>query len=430
MGAVNKRIYLYKLLGANTWDESNPIDLSSYAYDTEVNEGIGNIKDSFSFRLAKGDTYFASGASVPEDGDLLRIWMKRDSASFVDADLLIEGTVKAVEQSITTSTNSLKVSGYDFFEMLFDFQVPVAIQQKNWAEALQILMQDAQMVSRGLKWDPANPTVKADGSTEFPLFDLAMNYTPFYQIVEKLTSDKYTEDGQYVYYITTDLSGTRYLTIRSTKDSTVGTITEGAASTIAQSPTSIKISKTKENVKNFIVFYAGDDLRGNSIQGVYYDLSSIGKHGFKYHYMVDETGDTAKTILYDEASVNSSDFNFSGGKWTSTDHFPTSYSYSWSILLDGAAVQSTDADDFVDDHADLARQQARAIADNFAKNSGKVKYVTTIAYLFRRDLALGSLYQCNLPSRNINRPLRLAEARHSISGTDYTFEEDYSRADV
>lgn len=430
MGAVGQQVYLYKAIGSGLWDTSNPIDLSTFAYDVEVKEGIGNIKDSFSFRLAKGDTYFTSSASKPVDGDLIRIWIKRDSSTFTSSDLKMEGTIKAVEQEISTNTNSLKISGYDFFEMMFDFQVPVSIQQKNWAEAIQILMQEAQMVSRNLIWDPNNPTLKADGTTSFPLFDLAMNYTPFYQIVEKLTSNEYTEDGQYVYFITADASGNRYLSIRSTKDSVLSTIGEGEASTLIQSPTKIKITKSKEDVKNFIVFYAGDDLRGNSIQGLYYDLSSIAKHGFKYHYMVDETGDTAKTILYDEASANSSSFNFSNGKWTDTNHFPTSYNYSWSILLDGASVTSTDNNDFVEDHAALARQQARAIADNYSKNAGKVKYKVTMNYFFRNDLTLGGLYLVNLPSRNISKELRLNEATYTVKGTDYMFEEDYSRADV
>ena len=438
MGSVHKKILLYTQLGSGVWDESNPVDLSSYAYDCEVRKAINNSKDKFSLRLPKGDTYYSGTDPVVENGDLVRIWMKRDSVTYTDSDMAMEGVVDSVSQDIDTTTNSIKVSGFDFFEAMFDVQIPVSIIQKNTMEALQELMEEADFASKNLFWASAaygytgtpNPTTKVDG-TSFPLFDLSLNYTPFCQIVEKITADEYTDDGQYYYFVEADpTSGRRYLVVRTTKDTMVGTLSEGAAATLSQSPMKINVTKEKTELKNFIIFYAGTDLKGNSIQDVYYDLTSIGKNGFKYYYMVEETGDVAKTVIYDEASANESSFNFSGGKWTATqDYYPTSYPYTWSKLLDGATVISANDDEFNDDYVDICKQQARQVANQFAEGTSKVKYKTVIEYLFRNDLTMGKLYTMDLPSRGISRDLRVSEAVMKVNGTTYTFEEDNHRAE-
>ena len=58
------------------------------------------------------------------------------------------------------------------------------------------------------------------------------------------------------------------------------------------------------------------------------------------------------------------------------------------------------------------------------EGSSKPKYAVDITVPFRNDFVIGENYPVNLPSRNINRTLRLMEATYDVQGVKLTFEED------
>lgn len=424
--AVFKKIYVYKK-NASAWD-TTAFDLSPYTYDPEVNKAIGNQKDTFSFKINNPDFVFSVIPFTLEYGDLVRIWMKAGDASFSTDDLVMEGVIRGTPVDYASSGRVLSVKGNDFFEECFDVQVPAGYLDKKYFEMLQDLLEKEPFKARGLYWDSTNPTTKSDG-TDFPVKDFTVDYTPFYQIVEKLTSNQYTEDGQYLYYITTDGTN-RYLTIRNKQETTtVGELKEGIGTR------RITIDKVKDKVRNYVVFFAGNDLYGNVIRNFEADHDSIGKIGFKYYYMTEETSNIATNIMYDEALEDErqggGNFNFSNGEWTSSDHFPTSFvsPYTWKkFKLSGATVSSTSASDFNDDLRDIAKEQARQQARKLIENSKIPPYEGKIIYKFRNDLTLGGLYQINIPSRGINRQLRIKSLNHKINSTEVEFTEDETRS--
>lgn len=424
-GTVYQRVYVYKRAG-DTWS-STYNDLTLKASDVQVKKGIQNIKDTFSFRLNKAHTFFTGVIPDIDYGDLVKIWMKRDSYTFLDADLLMEGVVDSTPMKIDTTGRILEVKGNDFFETCFDVQVPVSGYEgteKTWREILIGLMNRWEFQSRNLYWDSTNPTTKTDSSS-FPKLNIALNYTPFYQIVEKLTSNESTGDGQYIYYITSS-GGNRYLTIRAkTETVSLGTFTEGILTE------SIDVDKNKDDVKNFVVYNAGNDLAGNPIEYVEYDPSSIGKLGYKYYYMIEETADVSTTIMQEEVKLNGgANFNWSAGKWTSESHYPTAYNYVWNQKLASATVTSISATDFDDDLRDLSLQSAKIVARRLIDESKTPKYSTKENFKFRNDFVLGGLYDVVIPDRNLNRKLRITEATYALTGTDITFEEDSHRASL
>jgi hypothetical protein len=437
MGAVFQRVYVYKREGSgstSTWS-STPTDLSMYAFDVTVKKGIQNIKDTFSFKLNKAQDYYSESTPIIEYGDLVRIWMKRDSFTFTDSDLLIEGVVNSTPMSFGSNGRILTVKGNDFFETMFDVMLPVSGlegKQKTWNEILQALMDRLEFKSRNLFWATSangwsggdNPTTKYNGDS-FPQIDVALNFTPFYKIVEMLTSPENTGDGQYTYRVGYE-GGKRFLVITSQQEASElaiireGTLTEG-----------LKIDKQSDDTKNYVIFNCGNDLYGNPIEHFEVDYDSAGKVGFKYYYMIEETADTADTILQDEAKADGgANFNWSDGRWTSTDHFPlaTSYPYTWNTTtLTGATVQSTDNADFNDDLINLALEKGRDRAKQFIDHSKVPKYEETIHFRFRNDFTIGGLYRVVMPSRNIDRLLRVKEATYRLTGVDITFEEDQHR---
>lgn len=436
MGAVYQQVLLYKkqgtLSGNDAWSTSSNT-ISNVAIDVEIKKGVMNVKDTFSFRLARPQTYYTSATPTVEYGDLVRIYFTRDTTTFTVSDLLIEGVVTTVPLDEGPDNKFITVKGNDFFEMMFSVQIPISGlegSQKTCMEILRGAMDRYEFSSRNLYWDSTNPTTKANGDS-FPIIDLALNYTPFYQIVEKLTSNENTGDGQYVYYVTTD--GTRrYLTIRNRQEATtLGSFTEG---TLTES---IKLEKNKDDVKNFVIYNAGNDLAGNPAEFFVADYASIGKVGFQEYYMIEETADVTDYVMQEEArQAGTTYFAWANGKWDATSsgtvgQYPKAFPYTWQRWqISGTYATATDDEEFDDQLRTIGMNQASIIARNFIERTKTPKYRTEMSFRFRNDFTLGGLYDVVVPTRNINRKLRITEATHTLRGTTITFEEDEHRAEL
>lgn len=449
MGAVYQRVYVFKKQGEETslgaWNATQ-LDLSMKAFGTEVKKGTQNIKDTFTFILNRAQDFY-KGKTVPdiEYGDLVRIWMKRDSSTFVDSDLLMEGIVVSAKMKIGPSGRILTIKGTDFFETLFNVQIPVSGvegRRKTWNEILRALLNQFEFRSRNLFWAVAangwtggdNPTVKSDGSS-FPQIDFALNYTPFYKIVETLSSDENTGDGQYTYRVGFE-GGKRFLVLNHQKEtSALATLTEGELATVNSTligMESIQVDKASLNTINYVVYNGGNDLYGDPIEYFVVDYDSAGKIGFKYYYMIEETSDTSKTIMQEEALAdNGSTFNWSAGRWTSDDHFPTSFNYTWlTQTFEGSAPVSTNKADFNDDLREIVEEKVQTRAQNLIDNSKTPQYTEKLSFPFRNDLVLGGSYQISIPDRSINRKLRIKEISYTIKDTIVDFEEDVDKAEL
>lgn len=444
MGAVFQRVYVYKRTGgilatSNAGWSTTANDFSNSAFDVEVKKGVQSIKDTFSFRIARPQDIYDTSTPDIEYGDLVTIWFRRADSSFVDADMVIQGVVQNVPLTMGADSKYVAVKGNDFFEEVFAVQIPVSGlegKQKTWKELLQALLDRFEFNSRNLFWDPSNNNAgngspagvgtKSDGSS-FPIKEYATNYTPFNEIVEKLTSNEFTGDGQYVYYITTDGTN-RYLTIRHRQESTVLSPTLGAfvEGTMTES---ISVDRDSDATVNFVVFNAGNDLSGNPTEWYATDLSSIGKVGFKYFYMIEQTADITSTIMQEEAKIdNGANFNWANGNWTSNNHYPTAYPYVWQRwFVAGAAPSSSSATDFDADLRAIAREQGDNRAREFIEQSKRPHYSVKMGFQFRNDFTLGGLYQVTIPTRGLSVKMRLTEVTHRLSGTDISFEEDWHR---
>jgi hypothetical protein len=415
------------------------------SFDIEVRKGIQNVKDTFNFRLNKAQEFYDSTTPDIEYGDLVRIWMKRDSATFTDSDLLIEGVVAATPMKIGPSGRFLQVKGNDFFETLFNVQLPVSGiegKQKTWNEILQALLVRFEFRSRNLYWASAangwtggdNPTVKSDG-TSFPKIDFAVNYTPFYKIVEMLTSGENTGDGQYTYRVGFE-GGKRFIVISHQQETTaLATFTEGGYSTVDSTRIgmeTIQVDKASMATINYVIYNGGDDLYGDPIEYFVVDYDSAGKIGFKYYYMIEETQDTAKNIMQEEALAdNGATFNWSNGQWTSENHFPIAYNYTWlTQTFDGSAPVSTSDADFNNDLRQVVEEKVRMKAQNLIDNSKTPQYTEKVSYPFRNDLVVGGSYQINIPDRNINKTLRIHEITYKLTGVDVELIEDVTQAEL
>lgn len=203
----------------------------SDAFNVGVAKGMGKIKNSFSFSVPRGFDYFAISPNPLIVENLVKIWIWRDSVSYTDADLQMMGTIKDVSQSIDDSGDVLNISGDDFSEMFFDTQIPLRAENKSWVDIIQfdILGFLNESGIKSIEWYSAgNPTTK-NNIDSFPLKTLIINYTKISELIDKLTSDEFTGDGKYVWWVEpqSPTSNKYWFKTAFKATSVAGTVTQG-----------------------------------------------------------------------------------------------------------------------------------------------------------------------------------------------------------
>lgn len=428
MGSVIKKVVHVPKDGED-WDEASAVELST-ARNIQVNAGWGSIKDDFSITLSNGSAFFddkfTSVTPYIEEEDLIRIYIKdnaADSYTFVDDDLIIEGTVRQANQEVNESGNIVTINGFNFAEVFFDAEIPFPPFNEEFddsgtcmemARAIVDFLSDAMGVP--ISWDTTNPSVKKDGITSFPTKNLALNYTPVFVILEKIFSTEFTEDGQYYWYLKKSSGNQRLLTVLPKTNTTQSLVFDQNLMI-----NNLSIERGKDTVKNFVIYNAGIDLYGHSVEDYTVDVSSVGKYGWKTHYMVEETGMIFGALFQEEVKNNAGSFSFDA-EGNINSNFPTSYPYTFSFDATKSAANDAEFNNVIKVEA---LRQGLEQADRLIEQTSIAQYVVTATIPFRNDLVLGGLYDIQLSrARPFSRKLRLKEIRHIGAKTTAVFDED------
>mgnify|MGYP006296786587 CR=1 FL=1 len=382
----------------------------------EVVIGWGSQKDAASFLISKGDTYFepdnqnmddTSDPPYFEEEGLVRFYVAKDVSvphTFTTDDLLFEGTVDNATQTLNESGNEVNVSTFNFYEVFFDVETPYYEENLNCIEHARELLNILRKSGTIITWDDNNPTLKKDGATSFPKKPLALDYTPAFVILEKLLGEEFTEDGQYYWYLSKDSNGQRKLSIRPKDDTLSGTIDESLPIQ------NIDIDKGKDGVINYVIY---NDFT--------YDASSIGKYGWKTHFLIEETGQIFAALHVEETNENSGSFTFdSNGNLTS--NFPGSYPYTFHF---DSSISVSNNSDFNEELRIEALRQGFEIADAFIKQTAKTQYIVNVSLPYRNDLIVGGLYSFDLSRiRTFDKQLRLKQITYTLNGITASFDQD------
>jgi hypothetical protein len=118
------------------------------------------------------------------------------------------------------------------------------------------------------EWDPVtqtgNPITKRDGVTAFPAIDYYTDYKPNYEVIADLCQDKYTEDGEYYFYIKPNLNSVssqpEYLfVVRPRILTKEGNLKENIDFKL------INRTKDKGDIVTFLIIRCGRDIYKNNI---------------------------------------------------------------------------------------------------------------------------------------------------------------------
>jgi len=273
-------------------------------------------------------------------------------------------------------------------------------------------------------------------------------YRTAVEMVQELSSDNYTGNGQYLFYVNfNDALPTpgapsgykgRYEIIWDKKQTTSSITLSESGDYIEK----LDISKTTDDVINCVIYNAGVDLEGSGIEGINYNFSFT-SYGLSWQY-ISSTSDKFQMALTTEQSSNPSKFPRDATTRKFTSGYPLAYPYQF--------VSCTTCNDLGNETSSVHPSVANAHDYNnvlryYAKKLAK-DFTTTVITLYSRPrfivkaqysrsssqtFALGGLYYINYPTFGLNmlgngtypnRLMRLYQIDYNYDNTIITLKED------
>lgn len=400
-----------------TWSETTTDVVDFYDPILEVN--AGDKKDSFSLKLNNPNGIYDN---VYQPNDKLTISRVTNSDSFSTDDIKMIGVIRDVPTDSSGSKDEVRLEGYNFSEAITTALVFYdAATNKSPLEIVKEAISTVALQNSNfaVTWDTTNNPLlyKKDGTTLFPTLKKRYFYVPLSKVIEEMLSDKYTEDGTYMWWVDNE----NKFQVRSNAGGDAYSYNiETDTDTI-----NYKDGKDIKDVKNFIILKGGTDPSGKQLQVVLRDYSSISKHGMRYYYAVSQN-------TYAE-NLNKLDV----GK-ESTTRYPTTYpfttnwkaSYTGTVegvsVVEGNTIEVTSDLEYKEVLREEALTQLKAEAQQIIDGTkfGKLKVDITVR-AGSKDWLLGDRITCTIPKiSDLPKVLRVREIQYTSDTDTYSLEED------
>lgn len=433
MGYAKCEIRLYKKLTENTWSSSyTDIPISS----VDLKEGIEATKDTFKFNMINANKIYKSTFGLD---DRVALYMYRDKASAEATDLVIDGMITEIDQDISTAGRKLTIKGANRTQYLLGalVQIPFVAGDKKCYEAIQEAIKKVNNLNAAeegdvkyIDWEDYIVTTKKD-ATDFPNKAFIWTYKPAYKAIEEWSTDEYTEDGGYIFWIDTD--GKFHWT---SKPSAISyTLSEGD-----EIINKLSIKQGSWDVFNAVIASVGKDCYGHGNHILEYNPLSMADTGTKWKYM--RLDNISAQLITEEVENNTSRFNLGSDNEVIGDPFPTSYvsptQYEMQFNnLDNNYEEVSPATKEVSSDAEFnlqIRRKARVIGreqiKTFLDKYGEVRYKSDIEVNGTLDYVKGNLLTLSCDSHDLSeQKLRIMDIQHRFSSAGWTTilscEEDY-----
>lgn len=353
------------------------------AMDVATREGIETTIDSFSIRVM-GD---GLGSLVVDIEDTIKIYLGRGRSA--PTTLVMEGIINSIKYEITNKGGIYTIAGVNKLEHIMNNVIPAAYKASDaWTSSTIIsdLITKVNDFNTGVKdtWIDIGKTISAT-TKEIDYYEMEK---PIYHHIEQLSTNEYTGNGTYVYYLDTSNNFVWKPRPTDAAGSETGTFEEGVDAL------SIKLEKGIFNVINALIVNCGVDYSGRKITTYRVNTPSIGKFGFKWKYV-------------------------------SKTNFASSY----------IAANASGTDSEVRTYA---RDRAKAWADDVLKLLGAARYKATIEVRGSTSYVKGDVWKVKMRNYTFNTGkkyynLRMTNVRHNYSSkqgwiTTLELEEDEDTA--
>jgi len=400
---VYYKIELYRRLdsGSGNWS-TIPYEVTG-AFTKTINLGIKDKKDSFSFNLLNtNNKYFGSGA-VFRNGDRIVIYAKKNSTTVTIDDMLIDGTILVVKEQMAGS-NIITIEGKNRTEMFLEGISFISTSvDKTPAEILEaaLVFHNSNNENFHITWKsdnpPTSPTAgkKSDG-TDFPAYKVDDFYKPMNILFERYSSNEYTQDGNYYYYINPS-NELVWKQMNSTVETTTPIEEEECES--------ITCSNKTDNIVNALIIYCGSDAYNRGVRTQTSNWSSMAKNGAKFKIMT-STNSTASEIMTAEATKS--------GKFTDGKTFPDSGEYPYTTTWGVVCANDKEYNEAL---RTQIKNQAKLKGEEYLKKLSAEPLTVNATLPFTKKYVLGGVYYINFPSYGVsNKLMRI----HNIAYHDYT----------
>lgn len=421
MGYAKCEIRQYKKLTENTWsDDYNDIPVAS----VDLKEGIEATKDTFKVTLINADKMYKSQFGLD---DRIALYMWRNKADAESTDLVIDGMITEINQSIGEGGRKLSIKGANRTQYLLGslVQIPFIAENHKCYEAIQEVINKVnnnnQAISTGdakyIDGTSSVATTKRDSSA-FPDKSFVWAYKPAYTAIEAWSTDEYTEDGGYIYYIDTD-----NIFHWEAKPSTSSySLTEGDAII-----NTLSIQQGSWDVFNAVIVSVGRDCYGHGNHILQYNPISMVDVGTKWKFL--NMDSITPDLLTAEFTANPASFDTGSDTEVKGDFFPTSYNYNLQFLKidsDYTLVEPTSSTVSSDNEFNLQiRRKARLIgrerAQTMLNKYGEVRYKTKIEVNGTLDYVKGNMMDLTCDSHNLSaQKMRIVDIQHRFDASGWT----------
>ena len=403
MAYIYYKIELYKRKtdGSGGWETT--AETISGHFNKRVQRAIGSKKDTFSFNLMNSYNKYFSPTSKFENGDLIKIYAKKNSMTITIDDLLLAGTILNVVSTMGTN-NVVRIEGKSRTETFLEGLCFVtSATELTPPEILErsLNFYNSNNTNYPITWKATNPSTKSDGSS-FPTYYIADFYKPMNQVFERYSGTDYTKDGNYYYYINDD----NELVWTQMANESNADLNEVQCQKVS-------VNSKQDTIINSIYLKCGSDLYGKGITSYTFDYSSRAKNGAKWKILT-STNNLFNSISTYEIITNSASFDVDG------DQFPTSYNYTTTF---GETV-SSDAEYNTALRLE-ARRRGKEEGNNYLTQYKEEVLKATATLPFTRDYFYGNVLSCTFPSYNLeNKKLRITTIEYKDYSTILHLRED------
>ena len=424
---LEHRSGVYKLLFVYVDD----VEVFDYSF---INNGT---TISFNSAPATGTGNIKLVYPVFQQDDVIRIYRIRNKSTFSDNDIIMEGTIVTVAGKTGPDNRNLSITGESFLTQLFK-----GLVFTRPSDSLDYAHQYVQDVIAQINQFNQDRPIYGENPSEWTAIGNAettkdiqytMSYKTAIEIIEDLSIDDNTGNGQYMYYLLYNSTEDRYEFNWVAKSATSDyTLVEGTDYIL-----NISLSIDNDEVINAVIYNCGQDCEGNSMEFPFFDFTSGGGSKWKY---VTSTNTIAESLINNEFENNTDVWDYqtaSDGTKKRTSNYPNSYTgYATQFNdRDGSGaktaneVNPSNDTEFNDAIWTEAKWQGWAIAKSIIEVLKDPKQKLTIEMDWGSDTnssyAIGNIITCTFPSYGMEeQKLRIEQVDYDINTTILQLSED------
>jgi len=407
------KLRIYEKQDEDTWS-SDYSELNITDIDASV--GIKTTKDTWSFTLPNPNQINKDTVHID---DRIQIFFYTGSLN-TSSDLIMDGNVTRITQTINEKTRKIKVQGSNRTEELLGVLVQLSFNnyQKDISEVIQEIIDKVNNQNRKITGDDKfistniNST-KLDGSA-FPKKLFTSAYKPAYELIEKYSTDEYTEDGSYMFWI--DSNNTLHWTNKTTSLSSEDYKFDEADGNIRE----LKIDEGTWDVFNSAIVDVGRDAYNHGNHTLVYNPVSMVDTGTKWTFL--DLSSTTPSLITKEFEDHSTQWD-TGSEGELIGSFPKSYPYTCSFFTMSSSYEVGTSSWVVNSDTDFnlaIRRTARKIGQDLGQEilnkKGEKKYKIDITKTGTNEYAIGELAEITCASHNLsNKKVRIINISHNFN---------------